>query len=113
MIPPAGPVVVTGANSGIGLFTALVLAKRGFPARAGCRTPGRADELRDRSAVLPVAVVPLDVTEPGQIRAVARDVGVLVNAAGLDGSAAIERTPEPIADEAPCRIQEELSYSPP
>ncbi len=98
--PPAPcPVaLVTGARTGIGFHTAIVLARRGFKVYAGLRDAGDAEALMAEAArpagglaIMPVA---LDVTDADARRRVIEDIGlvdgrldVLVNNAGvsLDG----------------------------
>ncbi len=60
---PAGKVIlVTGANRGIGLATVLELQKRGARVTAGVREPKKMPSLGD------VAVLELDVSDPGSCR---------------------------------------------
>lgn len=78
-----GIVVVTGASSGIGKATALHLAQLGFHVLAGVRKPADGEALGP--AVEPVIV---DVTDGGQVAALAERVGDaplagLVNNAGI------------------------------
>lgn len=88
----SGPVLITGASSGIGLETALYLAERGFPVYATMRDLGRRDRLdaeaRRRNVTL--EALELDVREGATIdRAVRRIVAAhgglygLVNNAGI------------------------------
>ncbi|GAB3967613.1 hypothetical protein GCM10029978_035290 [Actinoallomurus acanthiterrae] len=83
--------LVTGANKGLGKETARRLAQLGMTVYLGSRDPDRgaaaARDLADDGAT--VTPVPLDVTDPSEVRAVAdrlrRDHGrldVLVNNAG-------------------------------
>lgn len=86
-------VVITGANSGIGLETSVALAAAGARIVMGCRNPTTAaaavDEVRRRSGNGQVETRPLDLADLGRVRAFAeslRDldrVDVLVNNAGL------------------------------
>jgi NAD(P)-dependent dehydrogenase (short-subunit alcohol dehydrogenase family) len=98
--PPAAcrVALVTGARSGIGFHTALLLARRGFKVYAGLRQASDAGALMQEAtrhesglAIMPVT---LDVTDPDARRRVIEDIGlvdgrldVLVNNAGisLDG----------------------------
>ena len=95
-IPPqAGrTVLVTGANSGLGLQTAMVLAGRGATVLLACRDPhrGQAALARVRSAARADAtLVQLDLADLGSVRKAADEVraitgdrlDVLVNNAGV------------------------------
>lgn len=86
--------VITGTSSGIGLLTAVELARQGFRVVASMRDLGRRGRLDEAAAAAGVAeaiaVRRLDVTEFGAIpefvEAVVRDYGrvdVLVNNAGF------------------------------
>lgn len=88
----ARTVLITGAGSGIGLGTALVLAERGFDVYAAVYDLSQEPDVRKAAAERGVRleVLPLDVTDPDSIeRAVARIVeergriDVVVNSAGL------------------------------
>lgn len=94
-------VVVTGASTGIGRETALLLAARGFTVFAGVRkaADGEAIAAAASGALIPVI---LDVTKPEQIAAAAAlvtervgDVGLagLVNNAGIANAAPLEFVP--------------------
>lgn len=90
-------VLVTGANSGLGLRTAQVVAEHGAKVLLACRSPERgAKALRDvaaRSATKPV-LVSLDLADLASVRDAAATVreltrdslDVLVNNAGLMGA---------------------------
>ena len=94
--------VVTGTSSGIGLATALELARKGHRVFAGMRNLGKAQPLRDAAAKegLPVEVIELDVTsQPSVDKAFATvraagPIDVLVNNAGIGGATPLELTPE-------------------
>ena len=94
--------VVTGTSTGIGLTTALHLARNGYRVFAGMRDLGKAGPLRDAAAAeqLPVRLVALDVTSPDSVAkafaAIAAEgpVDVLVNNAGIGGASPLEITPE-------------------
>jgi NAD(P)-dependent dehydrogenase (short-subunit alcohol dehydrogenase family) len=93
--------LVTGANSGIGLETAMVLGAAGYHVVAGARDPSRAEGLRARAvaAGLAIDVVPLDVTDDASVHAAVAATGpvdVLVNNAGTTAAAAVERTPDTV-----------------
>lgn len=77
-------VVVTGASTGIGRATALLLAERGFTVFAGVRKDSDGEAL---VAAASGALVPLqlDVTDAGQIADAAAVVRDRVGAAGLAG----------------------------
>ncbi|MEE2682435.1 MAG: SDR family oxidoreductase [Actinomycetota bacterium] len=91
--------VVTGANSGIGRSTALLLAKSGYRVFATMRSLDRGQKLRDaaQSANLEISEVELDVTDDASVtEGFARvfeetpNIDVLVNNAGIGSNAAIE-----------------------
>ena len=94
-------VLVTGASTGIGKETVLLLARKGFHVFAGVRRQADADTLAHESAG---AVVPLliDVTDVSSIRAAARAASAavggeesfaLVNNAGIAVAAPLELLP--------------------
>lgn len=78
-------IFITGASTGLGHATAVLFAQRGWNVIATMRNPADAGEL---STLENVTVLPLDVTEPEQIKATAAkalelaDVDVLFNNAG-------------------------------
>ncbi len=83
--------LVTGCSSGIGLESALALAREGYAVRAGVRDESRAGPLSEAAAAesLDVQTVRLDVADGESVReateSVLRDAGavdVLVNNAG-------------------------------
>ncbi|WP_434421018.1 oxidoreductase [Nannocystis pusilla] len=85
--------VVTGANSGIGYYTALELARAGAQVVIGCRDAGRGEEalkgLRQQSGGA-VELVPLDLSSLASVRSFADEVrrrhpslDLLVNNAGI------------------------------
>lgn len=95
-------ILITGASTGIGQETALHLARKGHQVFAGLRSPGKADELRDKIAAdnLPVEIVQLDVTSEESVNAAVAAVmdktgriDALVNNAGIPGGRAVEETP--------------------
>ncbi len=71
-------VLVTGANSGLGLHTSLELARHGARVLMACRDPQRGEDalLRVRSDVpgSSVELVPLDLASLASVRAAADDV---------------------------------------
>ena len=86
-------VVITGANSGIGLETAVALAAMGATVVMACRNPAKAAaaaaEVRQRATSDAVSVVPLDLADLASVRAAAATiesdygrVDVLINNAG-------------------------------
>jgi NAD(P)-dependent dehydrogenase (short-subunit alcohol dehydrogenase family) len=96
-VSPRGPVLVTGASSGIGATTVRVLIARGFRVWAGVRDEGAASDLRALGdACTPIA---LDVTSEQQIAAAADRIAAngglygLVNNAGIVVSAPLEAVP--------------------
>jgi NAD(P)-dependent dehydrogenase (short-subunit alcohol dehydrogenase family) len=87
-------VLVTGANSGLGLRTAEAVAAKGARVLLGCRDPGRGEAARSAVAALATGPVPelvsLDLADLGSVRDAARSVAdavegldVLVNNAGV------------------------------
>src|SRR4051812_10093960 len=97
----SGAVVVTGASSGIGRTTALLLDAEGYRVFAGVRKEADARELSEDCSDR-VTPITLDVTHAGQIDAarqqVAEAVGDqglvgLVNNAGVGGGGPIEFMP--------------------
>jgi NAD(P)-dependent dehydrogenase (short-subunit alcohol dehydrogenase family) len=94
--------IVTGANSGIGLATALRLAADGYEVFAGARRP---EALADIAAAAEAAgtdgIIPtlLDVNDDASVAdaigAIAADgpIAALVNNAGITGAGSVEETP--------------------
>ncbi len=89
--PDRRPAVVTGASSGIGAATALVLGAQGFPVALGARRTDRCEEVAGqiRQAGGEAVVHPLDLTDDTSVaafaQAVTRDLGgveVVVSNAG-------------------------------
>jgi NAD(P)-dependent dehydrogenase (short-subunit alcohol dehydrogenase family) len=87
-------VLVTGANSGLGLRTAEAVAAKGARVLLGCRDPGRGEAARSAVAALATGPAPelvsLDLADLGSVRDAARSVAdavegldVLVNNAGV------------------------------
>ena len=94
--------LVTGTSSGIGLATAVSLARGGHMVAATMRKLDRADDLRQIAAKeqLSIDIEALDVNDDVSVRqtfaAVAARHGpidILVNNAGVPGGGAIEETP--------------------
>ena len=76
-------VVVTGASSGIGKATALLLAQHGWRVFAAVRKPADARALEAESDRLETLL--LDVTGPDSIAAAAQEVSRRLEGRGLDG----------------------------
>jgi len=101
-------IVITGASRGIGLATALELARAGHLVTATMRNPGGSPELGDQAAKekLPIRIETMDVDSDQSVQqAFARilaqaPVDVLVNNAGIERTGAIEETP--LADFRTC-----------
>ncbi|WP_434448561.1 oxidoreductase [Lentzea sp. E54] len=78
-------VLVTGANSGLGLRTAQVLAAKGAHVLLGCRSVQRGEAAR-RSVRGSAEVLELDLADLGSVRSAAEKVeklDVLINNAGI------------------------------
>jgi NAD(P)-dependent dehydrogenase (short-subunit alcohol dehydrogenase family) len=95
-------VLVTGSSSGIGLETALLLARKGHTVYAAVRNPATATQLRDAIAAgqLPAKIVRMDLDDEASIRAAVQQIAdaeqridVLVNNAGIGAGSAVEETP--------------------
>ena len=90
-----GTVLVTGANSGIGLATTIEAARRGYTVVGSVRSDEKADLLHKAAAEAGVQVdhVLLDVTDAEQSAEVVQQVGPLyglVNNAGVGRMGAVE-----------------------
>ena len=101
-------IVITGTSRGIGLATALELARAGHEVVATMRNPAGSSELGEQAAKekLPIRIETMDVDSDesvkqafGQILAQG-PVDVLVNNAGIERTGAIEETP--VADFRKC-----------
>jgi NAD(P)-dependent dehydrogenase (short-subunit alcohol dehydrogenase family) len=106
--------VVTGTSSGIGLWTAVGLARAGLHVTATMRDPDRAGPLREAAAAagVEVDVLPLDVTDPAavtrcidEVEAARGPVDVLVNNAGRGAVATLEQL-----DDAALQDQLDVNY---
>lgn len=86
-------VLITGANRGLGLEFARQYAPRGWRIIATCREPDQADALKALAGKNANVVVDrLDVTDHGQVDALARKYGdqpidIVLNNAGIGGGA--------------------------
>jgi NAD(P)-dependent dehydrogenase (short-subunit alcohol dehydrogenase family) len=92
-------VLITGTSSGIGLATALELARAGHKVYATMRNPARAPELGKTAAAekLPISILTMDVDSDESVSACLAevyrreaDIDVLVNNAGIERHGAIE-----------------------
>ncbi|MGZ4509129.1 MAG: SDR family NAD(P)-dependent oxidoreductase [Blastococcus sp.] len=106
--------VVTGTSSGIGLWTAVGLARAGLHVTATMRDPDRAGPLREAAAAagVEVDVRPLDVTDPAaatrcieSVEAEYGSVAVLVKNAGRGAVATLEQL-----DDAGLQEQLDVNY---
>src|SRR5688572_8900523 len=68
MVSNAKVAVVTGSSGGIGLATALELARKGYFTYATVRNPAKAQALTEAAKGLPVAIVQLDVTDDNSVK---------------------------------------------
>jgi len=95
-IPPLGgkTILITGANSGLGLESAKALAGRGARVIVACRTPHKAEQalsaIRAMHSDAAVDTLVLDLADLSSVRAVAREalgrypqLDVLLNNAGV------------------------------
>lgn len=89
-----GTVLTTGANSGIGLATALEVARRGYRSVGSVRSPAKADMVAKAAAAAGVAVetVLLDVTDAARGAEVIDEFRpyAIVNNAGFSSTGAVE-----------------------
>ncbi|MGA7339552.1 MAG: SDR family oxidoreductase [Terracidiphilus sp.] len=92
-------VLITGTSKGIGLITALTLARAGHTVYATLRNPDRAPELGETAAheSLPIHISAMDVDSDSSVAAAigavyeaAGNIDVLVNNAGVERNGAIE-----------------------
>lgn len=95
-------VLITGTSKGIGLMTALTLARAGHTVYATMRNPARATELAEKAAQegLPITISTMDVDSDesvaaaiGAIYAAGVEIDVLVNNAGVERNGSIEELP--------------------
>jgi len=96
--------LVTGATSGMGKATALLLASKGYEVYAGSRNPSDGEALvsEAKGREIPLKAVQLDVTDDGSVRAavshVANESGRLdnlVNNAGFGFLGTVEEATDP------------------
>ncbi|HEV2388978.1 MAG TPA: SDR family oxidoreductase [Candidatus Acidoferrales bacterium] len=94
--------LITGASTGIGLATAVALARGGHAVHATMRQPDRSPELGAIAAKerLPITIGKLDVDDDNSVNgavaealALHRRIDVLVNNAGIDSNGPIEELP--------------------
>jgi NAD(P)-dependent dehydrogenase (short-subunit alcohol dehydrogenase family) len=95
-------VVVTGANSGIGLATAVELAARGYDVTGTVRSPEKGALLEEAAGQRDVKVryVVCDVTDAASVEAAVAEVGevwALVNNAGYALAGAVEEVTDDAA----------------
>jgi NAD(P)-dependent dehydrogenase (short-subunit alcohol dehydrogenase family) len=95
---PGGPVLVTGANAGLGLATCLELARRGFDVVGTVRSDAKADLVRKAAAEAGVTVDTrlLDIDDADRCAEVVADVRPwgLVNNAGIVDQRPVEDVPD-------------------
>jgi NADP-dependent 3-hydroxy acid dehydrogenase YdfG len=99
MSSPSKLAVVTGASSGIGAATALLLAENGYQVIAGARRLDRLQELASKNSA--IEICQLDVTDQVNVDAFVqqingREVDVLINNAGgaFDSASVLDSDPE-------------------
>jgi NAD(P)-dependent dehydrogenase (short-subunit alcohol dehydrogenase family) len=92
-------ILITGASKGIGMATALILARAGHTIYATMRSPDRYPELSEIAARerLPIQIFTMDVDSDdsvkkiaGTILAASRSIDVLVNNAGIESRGSVE-----------------------
>jgi NAD(P)-dependent dehydrogenase (short-subunit alcohol dehydrogenase family) len=111
-VSPARRVLVTGANSGIGLATTLELSRRGFASIGSVRSKAKAKVVRDaaREAGVEVDTIQLDVTDAAACARALDGLELygLVNNAGYALTGAIED----IGDDEAHLLFETLVFAP-
>lgn len=97
------PIMITGANRGLGLEFARQYLERGARVFAGCRRPAEAQQLQTLRAAHPqrLSIVSLDVAAPNSIqtahatvRSQVDGLDVLINSAGIYSSRGSEEPSE-------------------
>src|SRR5438105_1964562 len=94
-------VLITGSSTGIGLATAIHLARAKYQVYAGLRSPQKAEHLQAAiDSGLPIQMVQLDVNDDAsvtnavdEVRSKAGTIDVLVNNAGVSGGGPLELVP--------------------
>src|SRR5579883_3310560 len=95
-------VLITGASKGIGLTTAMVLARAGYMVHATMRTPHRSPEIAQtaRSQRLPIRIAAMDVDSDTSVRdtiagiqSAHGPIDILINNAGIVRRGSIEELP--------------------
>lgn len=91
--------IVTGTSSGIGLETAIHLAKNGFKTYATMRNLAKSDKVKSQSENLPIEILQLDVTDDESVKKAINTIvekegriDVLVNNAGYALMGSVEDT---------------------
>ena len=91
--------VITGSSSGIGLESALILARNGYTTYATMRSPDKDTSIKTsvQNEGLPIMVVQLDVTDDSSVKnaidhiiSEAGRIDILVNSAGYGLVGALE-----------------------
>lgn len=110
-------VLVTGAGNGIGLATAVRLARAGYGVFATARTRDEADRLstRARAEGIDLRATPLDVSDPRACEEVFQDIAdrtaggpdAVVNAEGF----AVARAVEDVTEETAHRLMEVNTFA--
>jgi NAD(P)-dependent dehydrogenase (short-subunit alcohol dehydrogenase family) len=98
-------VLITGSSTGIGLATAIHLARANYRVYAGLRNMQNAGQLETAIASgLPIEIVPLDVDNDAsvtnaidEVRRKAGVIDILVNNAGISGGGPLELVPIEVA----------------
>jgi NAD(P)-dependent dehydrogenase (short-subunit alcohol dehydrogenase family) len=95
-------VLITGTSAGLGLATALTVARAGHTVYATMRSPARSPQLAETAAKegLPIHISTMDVDSDSSVKvgieAIYREaehLDVLVNNAGVEGNGSVEELP--------------------